>query len=292
MKKPVDPAQEKRRLSRLEKRERQRAMNEPRALKMRKLRLEADKFARMDSDTAPPAVNSGCSGWFYWEWRGKFYPQGMPTKDWFAHYASQLQTVEINASFYSWPTEANVKSWARQAAGKKFIYTVKVCELITHVKKFTGTKTLVQDFYHIAHLLGPHMGCFLFQLPPGYEFTPARLKNILSQLDPRHRNVVEFRHASWWNEKVYAAFRKSGAIFCIVSAPKLPDDFVKTADDVYIRFHGREKWYKDNYDAAALGAWAKKVKASGVKRVWAYFNNTYDGDAPNNAATFARLLRK
>ena len=69
------------------------------------------------------------------------------------------------------------------------------------MKRFTGTKTLVKDFGHIADLLGPRMGCFLFQLPPSFHYTPARLKRILGQLDPARRNVVEFRHRSWWNER-------------------------------------------------------------------------------------------
>lgn len=292
MKNPVDPAKEQRRLSRMERREKQRAANGTRALKMRKARLAAGKAGGTVTPANPPAVNSGCSGWFYWHWRGQFYPQESATKDWFGYYASKLRTVEINASFYSWPTEANVKNWLRQAEGKNFIYTVKVCELITHVKKFAGTKTLVKDFGYIADLLGPRMGCFLFQLPPSYHYSPARLKSILSQIDHRHRNVIEFRHASWWNEKVYAAFRKTGTIFCSTSAPRLPEDFIKTADEVYIRFHGREKWYRHNYSAAELKDWAGRIKASGATRVWAYFNNDFGGYAPKNAASFARLLRR
>src|SRR6201986_3710661 len=77
-----------------------------------------------------------------------------------------------------------------------FVYTVKVCELITHIKRLAGTRTLVRDFGLIADLLGRRMGCFLFQLPPSFHYTPARLKRITSQLDPKRRNVVEFRHAS------------------------------------------------------------------------------------------------
>ena len=34
------------------------------------------------------------------------------------------------------------------AAGRtaQFVYPVKVCELITHIKRFAGTKQLVRDF--------------------------------------------------------------------------------------------------------------------------------------------------
>ena len=99
----------------------------------------------------------------------------------------------------------------------------------------------------IADLLGPHMGCLLFQLPPSFHYTAARLDSIVGQLDPRRRNVVEFRHRSWWNEDVYDAFRKTGIIFCSCSGPRLPDELIKTADEVYLRFHGTTNWYRHDY---------------------------------------------
>ena len=131
-----------------------------------------------------PLMYVGCSGWFYWKWRGLFYPAGLPTDNGSRHYARRFDTVEINASFYSWPTVANVNAWRRQPGKRDFVYTVKVCELITHIKKFSGTKTLVKDFGMIADLLGERMGCFLFQLPPSFHYTKARLNTILCQLDP------------------------------------------------------------------------------------------------------------
>jgi uncharacterized protein YecE (DUF72 family) len=221
---------------------------------------------------------------------GAFYPADLPTKDWFSHYASTFRTVELNAPFYSWPTVATVQAWRRQVARRRFVYAVKVCELITHIRRFKGTKTLVADFGYIADLLGPHMGCFLFQLPPSFQYTPARLRGIVGQLDRRRRNVVEFRHRSWWNEAVFDAFRENGIIFCSCSGPRLPDDVVKTTDEIYVRFHGTTSWYRYDYSKDELMAWAERIKASGAKRVWAYFNNDYDGYAIKNARQLARLL--
>lgn len=215
----------------------------------------------------------------------------MPTRDWFNHYAKQFKTVELNAPFYSWPTLATVNAWVRQAGRRHFVYTVKASELITHVKRFTGTKTLVRDFGHIADLLGQRMGCFLYQLPPSFQYTPARLDRILKQMDPVRRNVVEFRHASWWHERVYAAFRASGTIFCSCSGPRLPDELVKTADDVYVRFHGVKRWYRHDYTRAELADWSARIQSSGASRVWAYFNNDRDGYAIKNARELLRQLR-
>jgi len=294
--KPPRPVltREERRARREEKREKQRAANIGRAAKMHAARLEADSSSTAPSQ-ATEGVRSkkyyvGCSGWFYWHWRGLFYPEGLPTSGRFKHYIARFNTVELNAPFYSWPTLHTVETWNKQAVRHPFVYTVKVCELITHVKRFTGTKTLIQDFGLIADRLGPRMGCFLFQLPPSYHYTPSRLRSILEQLDPARRNVVEFRHASWWTEKVFAAFRDKGVIFCSCSGPRLPDTLVKTADDIYIRFHGLSQWYRHNYSKAELGEWAQKVKESGAKRVYAYFNNDREGHAIKNAKSFLRLL--
>jgi uncharacterized protein YecE (DUF72 family) len=284
---------ELRRAKRLARREEQRKNNVLRAEKMH----IASSAAGVETIVPIPAANSpylniGCSGWYYWDWRNCFYPPGSPSKDWFPHYASQFGTVELNAPFYSWPTLATVKSWIRQAAGREFIYTVKVCELITHTRRFTGTQGLVRDFGFIADLLGPRMGCFLYQLPPSIKYSPALLNEIVSQLEQGRRNVVEFRHPSWWNDTVYEAFQKAGIIFCSCSAPKLPDGLIKTAEDIYVRFHGTKRWYRHDYSQEELAGWAAQIRESGAQRVWIYFNNDHDCYAPKNARELLHILRE
>ena len=272
-----------------ERRAKQRALNPLRAQKMHLARL-ADPTPPLACNEALPALNIGCSGWFYWDWKGLFYPQQMPTSQWFSHYAETFDTVELNAPFYAWPTVANVKSWLKQVGDAPFVYTVKVPELITHVEHFEGTKGLIEDFGYVADLLGAHMGCFLYQLPPSSDYSPERLDNLLGQLQPNRRNVVEFRHVSWWNEEVYAAFRDAGVIFCACSAPGLPDDLIRTHDEIYVRFHGPEKWYRYDYSESELTAWAQRIRDSGAKRIWVYFNNDYGANAVRNGLKLRELL--
>ena len=284
---------EERRAKRAERREKQRRENVGRAKKMQQARLEFEKqvISRTIIKDQLPAYNIGCSGWFYWHWRGIFYSEGIARNEWFSHYAANFKTVELNAPFYSWPTIATVKTWIKQAGRRKFVYTVKVSELITHIKKFKGTKQLTKDFGFIADLLGDRMGCFLYQLPPSYHYTPARLRDILGQLDPRRRNVVEFRHKSWWNEDAYKSFRLTNTIFCSCSGPRLPDELVKTADEIYIRFHGTKQWYRHDYSREELEVWVQRIHQSNTKRVWAYFNNDREGFSIKNAREFLRLLK-
>src|SRR5688572_511328 len=164
-----------RRARREERRAKQREANVGRAQKMRAARLLFEKETRdrnipRGGDECPPRRESGpdggrcepagrqlfvgCSGWYYWHWRGIFYPESIPGSQWFTHYARHFKTVELNAPFYSWPTVGTVKTWVRQAGRRRFTYTVKVNESITHTKRFAGTKRLVEDFYFIGDLLG------------------------------------------------------------------------------------------------------------------------------------------
>lgn len=282
-------AKQTRKAKTAERRAKQRELNPLRAEKMHKARLESP-LPRTDGAQLPE-LNIGCSGWFYWDWRGKFYPSQMPTSGWFGLYRDELDTVELNAPFYAWPTVNTVKTWRRQIEeSPHFVYTVKVSELITHIKRFHDVKGLVEDFGYIADLLGPHMGCFLYQFPASYRYSREALHDIVSQLDHGRRNVVEFRHESWWNDEVYAAFRENGTIFCACSGPGLPDELVKTAGEIYVRFHGVDRWYLYDYSDAELQVWADRIRASGATRVWAYFNNDYNANAPKNAKRLIELL--
>ena len=281
---------EERRARRAERRAKQREISVLRASKMHRARLAPPVTDEIAPSSSPPALNIGCSGWFYWHLKGSFYPTQMPTKEWFTHYADHFKTVELNAPFYSWPTLAAVQKWRSQAAGRDMIYTVKVPELITHIRKFEGTEEMVRDFGYIANLLGPRMGCFLFQLPPSFQYSPERLHSILRQLDPTRRNVIEFRHPSWWIDDVYQAFKAANAIFCSCSGPRLPDAVIKTSDDIYVRFHGIERWYRHDYSDGELRDWAQRICSLNPKRIWIYFNNDFNGYAIKNATMMEQIL--
>jgi uncharacterized protein YecE (DUF72 family) len=59
------------------------------------------------SKTAP--FHIGTSDWNYKHWRGRFYPEKLPTSQWFEHYAETFDTVEINNTFYQFPAPKGVR---------------------------------------------------------------------------------------------------------------------------------------------------------------------------------------
>jgi len=46
------------------------------------------------------------------------------------------------------------------------------------------------------------------------------------------------------------------------------------------------------YSNEELAAWATKIRDSGAKGVWVYFNNDYDAHSPKNAAASRRVLQR
>ncbi len=46
----------------------------------------------------------GCSDWMYKHWRSTVYPESLPQRRWFEHYATMFDTVEVNNSCYRLPT--------------------------------------------------------------------------------------------------------------------------------------------------------------------------------------------
>lgn len=235
-----------------------------------------------------PSIRIGCSGWFYWHWRGRFYPETLPTKGWFSFYRRRFRTVELNAPFYRWPTLSTVKTWRKQST-PGFKYCVKANRLITHEKRFRGTKRLVKDFCALASILEDRMGAFLFQCPPSFHYSYARLGQLTDQLVGPWPAAVEFRHRSWWNETVFQEFEEAGLIFCSVSGPRLPTVLVRTAREVYVRFHGVTDWYRYDYPRAELARWAGWIKHAAASG-WIFFNNDSQAFAIKNARQIGRML--
>ena len=225
----------------------------------------------------------GCSGFYYKEWKESFYPKGLPQAKWFNFYAEHFNTLEINNTFYRFPELKLFQGWYTKAP-EKFCFAVKVPRIITHQQKFKDTQKILTLFYETAKEgLKEKLGPVLFQLPPSMSFNEASLQNILSQLNPFHQNVIEFRHISWWRRDVYAALKEAHVCFCGVSYPGLISNAIADLDFSYYRFHGVPKLYYSLYSESFLEEIAKSLASSTVKEAFVYFNNTASGAALENA---------
>ncbi len=203
------------------------------------------------------AIRIGTSGWVYNHWREVFYPKGLPQRAWFAHYAAEFNTVEINNSFYRLPTEAMFDNWRRQAP-PGFLYAVKASRYLTHVKRLIDPREPLQAFIERADHLGPTLGPILYQLPPRWGANLPRLEEFLSILPKGYTHVVEFRDQSWLIEDVFKLLERYQVAHCIHDMRPLQVPLRVTAHAVYIRFHG-DPDHAGEYQPDTLKLWAKRI---------------------------------
>lgn len=233
----------------------------------------------------------GCSGFFYKEWKEVFYPKGVAQKDWFSFYSQHFNTIEINSTFYKMPTAKSFEKWYSDSPAD-FLFTIKAPRLITHYQQLKNCNTLLSDFYlAIGNGLMEKLACVLFQFPPRFDFTEERLDLLVNLLDPAFNNVVEFRHPSWWNERVYSKLAAYRIIFSGQSFPSaLPDDLIVNNSIVYYRFHGKPVLYKSAYDVTTIVNFATQIP-SDAQTVFVYFNNTWGTGALTNAKQLLAMGR-
>jgi uncharacterized protein YecE (DUF72 family) len=227
----------------------------------------------------------GCSGFHYKEWKEAFYPKGLAQSKWFDYYAEHFNTLELNVSFYRFPTLKSLQTWYAKAP-EGFIFSAKVPRSITHYKRFSDTQRLINDFYSVLREgLAEKLGCVLFQLPPQFSYSEERLTAMLEQMDFSFTNVIEFRHESWWRDDVMKTLRQHKIAFSGVSFPKIPqDDSVVTNATSYYRFHGVPKLFYSEYDEAFLQKIIEQTRSNArVRTAYLYFNNTASLAALHNA---------
>jgi uncharacterized protein YecE (DUF72 family) len=233
----------------------------------------------------------GCSGFHYKHWKEIFYPQGLPQKKWFEFYCQHFNTLELNVTFYRFPQLAFLESWYERSP-KKFRFAVKAPRGITHYKQFNDTDKLIGDFYSVVKEgLKEKLGCVLFQLPPRAAYKEERLQKIIDSLDPSFHNVVEFRHASWWNAGIYKELARNKISFCGMSHPDLPADIIQNTKTLYYRLHGIPELYKSPYGIDEMKKIVAAIKKAGkVNEAYLYFNNDIGGNAIRNAKEMQGLI--
>ena len=236
----------------------------------------------------------GTSGWTYRHWKGSFYPDSLPQKRWFEYYASQFSAVEVNATFYRTFKDETYHNW-KERSPQGFGYVLKAPKLITHRKYLSDVEQDIKTFYRSCTLLQDKFEMILLQVAPNMPCDLECLESALHAFPDPARVAVEFRRAEWLNPETLYLLKDVGATFCNVDSPQQRLSSHITSHRAYIRLHGRKNWYSYNYSGDELReivSLAKELAERGAKRVYIFFNNDYQGYAPNNALYLSELLKE
>jgi uncharacterized protein YecE (DUF72 family) len=265
-------------------------------------------------------VRIGTSGWVYPPWRGVFYPKGVTQKRELAYLSRQLNSVEINGSFYSLQRPSSYLKWAAETPDD-FKFAVKGSRFITHMKRLRDGHELLANYLASGVLaLGPKLGPILWQLPPTLPFDAELLTRFFESLprttaeaaevaqrhdhrvDPAHtttdaerpmRYALEVRHDSFKTPEFVDLLKRHDIALVIADAAgKYPLIEEVTSDFVYVRLHGHDELYVSGYTDEGLDLWAAKVRKWREHHdVFVYFDNDAKAYAPRDAVNLRNLVQ-
>ncbi len=179
---------------------------------------------------------TGTSGWAYTSWKPKFYPAKLAAAKFLQHYATRLNTVEVNYTFRRFVTEKTLENWINSTPGN-FKFSIKAHQGITHIRRLKDAAEQTRAFLDSLQPLAAadKLGMVLFQLPPFLKADTALLEAFLGGLPRSRRFAFEFRHPSWFDEKIFTTLRNFNAAVCVAESEKLETPEVTTADFSYYR---------------------------------------------------------
>jgi uncharacterized protein YecE (DUF72 family) len=236
----------------------------------------------------------GTSGWQYRDWRGRFYPAGLPQRSWLEHYADNFATVEINNAFYRLPERSTFEQWRSRTPGD-FCVAVKMSRFLTHIRRLRTPEEPVARFLDRARGLGDRLGPVLLQLPPNLRADPVALDQTRALFPPAVRVAVEPRHPSWWTDDIRRVLAGRNAALCWADRRSRPvTPLWRTTSWGYLRMHEGRASPWPRYGRTSLRSWIERIGRTFGQHdpVYVYFNNDPGGAAIVDASTFAAIARR
>jgi uncharacterized protein YecE (DUF72 family) len=235
-------------------------------------------------------VHIGISGWRYANWRGVFYPAGLPQKQELAFASRQFRTIELNGSFYSLQRPEAYRRWYAETPDD-FVFAVKGGRFITHLKKLSDVATPLANFFASGVLcLEEKLGPILWQFPESFGFIEQRWQTFFellprdtlaaAELARKHdsrlngrsttttkqrrriRHAVEIRNRELCTRAFVELLARHGIALVVAdTAGRFPYAEDVTADFVYVRLHGDTELYKSGYSPRAIRHYARRIEA-------------------------------
>jgi len=224
-------------------------------------------------------IHLGCAGWSVPRLHAEHFPQQGTQLQ---RYATRLNAVEINSSFYR---AHQPKTYARWAASvpEHFRFSVKLPKAITHEKRLVGCTGLLEQFLHECGHLGDRLGCLLVQLPPSLAFDVDVADRFFTRLRKHYDGwlAVEPRHPTW------ATAQSLLVDLQVAQVAASPSRFGVDAQPggwqglVYWRLHGEPQIYRSAYARDYLQRLAARLqqREDAQQPAWCIFDNTASGAA-------------
>lgn len=226
----------------------------------------------------------GTSGWSYPTWKPAFFPDKLPSKRFLEFYATQLNAVELNATFRRMPAAGAIAGWVH-STGPDFRFAAKAHQSITHVKRLRNAEESLRFFLQSLEPMrqSGRLGPILVQLPPNLKADPGLLEAFVQVLPQAYQFAFEFRHETWFAGSIYDILKSRNAALCWAETEKIETPKVATAGFLYYRLR------RPGFGKAQLAKLADELKIQcQTKDVYAFFKHEDEPEGALDAVTVAR----
>lgn len=244
-------------------------------------------------DDNVPEIFVGCAKWNRTDLKG-FYPRG--TKDELVHYATQFNSIELNATFYRIFPPEQFAAWYDKTP-ENFKFFPKLNQEISHWKRLNDVKAIVENYLYNASNLKEKLGTIFLQMHSN--FAPKDFDRVINFVESWPKEIalaVEFRHTNWYNDEIVA-----NELFDLLETNQISNVIVDTAgrrdlmhmrltnSTAFIRYVGANH----ETDYTRLDDWVDRLKQwqeQGIKEIDFFVHQNIEKASPLLSAYFIEKL--
>lgn len=241
-----------------------------------------------------PQIYIGCAKWNRSDLKG-FYPRG--TKDELTYYATQFNSIELNATFYNFYSKEQFEAWCEKTP-KDFKFFPKINNMISHMKRLNDVERYTEEYCDNLAGFGEKMGMVFLQLHDN--FAPKnwdRLEKFIVEFPKGIPLSVEVRHTDWLNDpliasRFYSLLEENNVTNIITDTAGRRDllHMRLTTPKVFIRYVGANH----ESDYTRLDDWFDRIKnwieTGGVDDIYFFVHQNLEKASPLLSAYFIKRL--
>ena len=240
-------------------------------------------------------ISIGCAKWNKTDLKG-FYPKG--TKDELTYYATQFNSIELNATFYGMPSAEQVQTW-KEKTPKDFKFFPKITNTVSHFRRLLNITDVVTQFATAVLNFDEKLGMVFLQLhdnfkPKDYE----RLEKFIKDWPKEIPLAIELRNNEWFSdeevfEKTMKLFEENNITNIIVDTAGRRDmlHMRLTTTSAFIRYVGANA----ESDYARLDDWLQRLtdwKKLGLQNLYFFVHQNLEKASPLLSAHFIEKMNK
>ena len=238
-------------------------------------------------------ISVGCAKWNKTDLKG-FYPKG--TKDELQYYATQFNSIELNATFYGMPSPDQVITW-KDKTGPDFKFFPKITNTVSHFRRLLNITDVVTQFATSVMNFDEKLGMVFLQLhdnfkPKDYD----RLEKFVKEWPQELPLAIELRNTEWFIDeeildKTCDLFEKHNITNIIVDTAGRRDmlHMRLTTPNVFIRYVGANA----ESDYQRLEDWLERLtewKELGMKNLYFFVHQNLEKASPLLSAHFIQKM--